>query len=71
MEKTDKPELVLHAECRGKGLSKFVVDPPEGRHSFRIAVYCRHTEAVPSRRAGSSLSHLAALVQAMLWLFTF
>lgn len=34
-------DLVLYADCNANEPSTWVLDPPVGRHSFRIVVHCR------------------------------
>lgn len=41
-------ELPLYAECEGNGPSTWILEPPEGRHSFRLVVRCRRAKPVPS-----------------------
>ena len=42
-----KPDLVLSAPCNRDGEHPFVLDPPQGRNSFRIVVRCQESERQP------------------------
>jgi len=71
MDQTTTRDLVLFSECDGNGPSAWVLDPPEGRHSFRIVMHCPRVKPVPSSRLSSWSSHLSAVVHVVLSLFAF
>ena len=71
MEQKTIRDLALYSECDGSRPSTWVLDPPEGRHSFRIVVHCRRVKPVPSSRPTSRFSHFSVVVQLALSLFAF
>src|ERR1700747_1271575 len=71
MEQRTIRDLVLYFECGGIRQSTWVLDPPEGRHGFRIVVQCRRVKPVPSSRPTSLFSHFSVVVQPVLSLFAF
>jgi hypothetical protein len=71
MEQMTISDLILYSECDGNGPSTWVLDLPEGRHSFRIVVHCRRVKPVRSSRPSSRSSHFSAVVHTMLSLFAF
>jgi hypothetical protein len=64
-----KSDLILHADCPES--KTWVLDPPKGRHSFRITVQCQKKEAASTRQSLSSyfrvLAH-AVLPLLALWI---
>ena len=71
MEQRTIRDLVLYSECDGSRPSTWVLNPPEGGHSFRIVVHCRRVKPVPSSRRTSRFSHFSVVVQLVLSLFAF
>jgi hypothetical protein len=69
MEQTTIRDLVLYSECDGNGPTTWVLDPPEGRDSFRIVVHCRPVKPVPQSKPSAWSSHFSAVVHAVLSLF--
>lgn len=62
-------ELPLYAECDGNAPSAWALEPPEGRHSFRLLVHCRRAKRVPSPSSWSG--HFSAFLYSVLSLVAF
>lgn len=66
MEQRAIRNLVLYAECDANGPSAWVLDPPEGRHSFRIVLHCRRVKPLPLSRPSPWSSQVSAVVHTVL-----
>jgi hypothetical protein len=58
---TGSPDLVLHVPCDDDGEYSFVLDPPQGRCSFRFVVRCQDSKREVPRKKSSRFSNLAAV----------
>lgn len=69
----DEPRktLPLYDECDENRPRTWILDPPEGRHSFCFVVNCRPMKSVTSAGPRPLASYFSAVVQAVLTLFAF
>ena len=65
-EQTTKPNLVLSVRCDRDGEHPFILDPPQGRDSFRIVVRCTESKCETSSKPSSGFSQFVAKAWALL-----
>ena len=71
MSDTSNRDLVLYVPCEHHGESSFVLEPPKGRHSFRVLVRCQDSKRDASPKPSSRFAHFTAIVWTAVWRFIF